>query len=78
MHGQDDNVVHKIANPHNLLDSGKNIVDPNKHVFVTAKGKSIPKEDSIQIHSLYSIICADVQKKLENATGSYGEYFTNE
>ncbi|XP_076759373.1 peroxisomal N(1)-acetyl-spermine/spermidine oxidase [Xylocopa sonorina] len=76
VHGENENIVFDLASPHQLLASSKCFNDIDSHVFVTAKGELLPKNESIEALKIYYDISENITNTIHDAE-SYGEYFVN-
>lgn len=76
VHGEEGNIVYKLASPHKLLDSSKCFNEYDKHVFVTAKGQIFSKKESTEVFKIYYDISENISDDIYNSE-SYGEYFIN-
>lgn len=77
VHGEQENVVFDLAYPHKLLDSSKCFNELDRHLFVTAKGEILSKEESIETLKIYYDISENISDDIHNSE-SYGEYFINQ
>ena len=76
VHGEEGNIVYKLASPHKLLDSSKCFNEYDKHVFITAKGEIFSKKESAEAFKIYYDISENISDDVYNSE-SYGEYFMN-
>ncbi|KAK9309747.1 hypothetical protein QLX08_000736 [Tetragonisca angustula] len=76
VHGEEGNIVYKLASPHKLLDSSKCFNEYDKHVFITAKGEIFSKKESAEAFKIYYDISENISDDIYNSE-SYGEYFMN-
>lgn len=77
VHGEQGNVVFDLAYPHKLLDSSKCFNEFDRHLFVTAKGEILSKEESIETLKIYYDISENISDDIHKSK-SYGEYFINQ
>jgi spermine oxidase len=75
-HGEDGNIVYKLASSYNLLESSKNIEDSTKHIFVNSVGEILSEQETVEILRIYYKIIDDAQKFVHKPGTSYGYYFT--
>ncbi|KOC63640.1 Spermine oxidase [Habropoda laboriosa] len=76
VHGEHGNVVFSLASPHKLLDSSKCFNDFDRHIYVTAKGEILSKEESVETLKRYYDISQNISDEICEAE-TYGEYFVN-
>ncbi|CAK9807642.1 Peroxisomal N(1)-acetyl-spermine/spermidine oxidase, partial [Anthophora quadrimaculata] len=77
VHGELGNIVFNLASQHKLLDSSKCFNDFDAHIFVTANGEILPKEETVETLRRYYDISENISDEVYDAE-SYGEYFVKQ